>query len=108
MANKPWRFSAKVWEMTLPRSPVGFNSIGSPTSPEFNLASPLYQHSRQNGNRLAISVDGREVSYGELASLAQRVARWLTGGPSRPPGFVCILASRSVVAYAGILGTCWA
>jgi len=40
--------------------------------------------------------------------LAQRTARWLTAGPSRPRGFVGILASRSVEAYAGVLGACWA
>lgn len=94
--------------MTPPSSHGGFNSIDGPTAPKFNLASPLFQHARQNGKLLALSVDGRSVSYGELAALAQRVARWLTGRPSRPPGFVCILASRSVEAYAGILGTCWA
>jgi amino acid adenylation domain-containing protein len=74
----------------------------------FNLANPLFEHARQNSSRLALSVSGSHFSYGELAALAQRTARWLTAGPSRKPGFVGILASRSVEAYAGLLGACWA
>jgi D-alanine--poly(phosphoribitol) ligase subunit 1 len=74
----------------------------------FNLANPVFEHARRNGSRLAVSVAGSDLSYSELAALAQRIARWLTAGPSRPPGFVGILASRSVEAYAGVLGACWA
>jgi amino acid adenylation domain-containing protein len=74
----------------------------------YNLAAPLFEHSRTQGARPALSVAGQEVSYAGLAALAQRVARWVTAaGPSRPPGFVGILASRSIEAYAGVLGTCW-
>lgn len=74
----------------------------------FNLAHPVYEYGRKNGKRLAVSVGGSNLSYAELAALAQRTARWLTSGPSRPPGFVGVLASRSVEAYVGVLGTCWA
>ena len=73
----------------------------------YNLAAPMFRHSMTQGSRLAVSVGGREVSYAELAALAQRVARWITAGTSRPRGFVGVLASRSVEAYAGVLGTCW-
>src|SRR5437016_3751419 len=73
----------------------------------FNLASPLFEYSWRDGARPALWVAGTELSYGELASLAQRIARWLTTGPARPQGYVVILASRSVMAYAGVLGTCW-
>ena len=74
----------------------------------FNLANPLFEHARKQSSSLALSVSGNDLSYGELASLAQRTARWLTAGASRRPGFVAILASRSVEAYAGVLGTGWA
>ena len=74
----------------------------------FNLATPLFEHSLKNGNRLALSVEGCDVSYEELAALAQRVAGWLTQGPSRSAGFVVILGSGSLETYAGILGACWA
>ena len=74
----------------------------------FNLAHPVYEHGRNHGSRLAVSVGGNDLSYAELSALAQRTARWLTAGPSRPPGFVGVLASRSVEAYAGVLGACWA
>jgi D-alanine--poly(phosphoribitol) ligase subunit 1 len=74
----------------------------------YNLAEPMFQHSLGQGSRLAVSVGGRELSYAGLAALAQRVARWVTlAGASRPRGFVGVLASRSVEAYAGVLGTCW-
>ena len=74
----------------------------------YNLASPLFGHSLTQGPRLAVSVAGREVSYAALAALAQRVAGWIRlQRPSRASGFVGILASRSVEAYAGVLGTCW-
>lgn len=74
----------------------------------FNLAYPVFEHARKNGSRLALSVSGNDLSYRELAALAQRTARWLTAGPSRKPGFVGILASRSAEAYVGVLGACWA
>jgi amino acid adenylation domain-containing protein len=74
----------------------------------YNLAAPMFQHSLTNGLSLALSVADHDLSYSELAVLAQRTARWLTAGSSRPPGFVGILASRSVEAYVGVLGACWA
>ena len=74
----------------------------------YNLATPLFERSRNAGRRLAVSVAGQEISYGELAALAQRVAGWIRTHPSpRSPGFVGVLASRSVEAYAGVLGACW-
>jgi D-alanine--poly(phosphoribitol) ligase subunit 1 len=74
----------------------------------YNLAAPMFEHSLTHPSRLALSVADREVSYAELAALSQRVAGWLTAaGTSRPRGFVGVLASRSVEAYAGVLGACW-
>ncbi|HLJ28058.1 MAG TPA: amino acid adenylation domain-containing protein [Candidatus Angelobacter sp.] len=74
----------------------------------FNLASPLFEYSRGRGSGLALSVGPVDLCYLELGALAQRVGAWLTAGTSRAPGYVVILASRSLEAYAGILGTCWA
>ena len=74
----------------------------------YNLAGPLFEHARQDGSRLAVSVGSDNVSYGQLAALAQRVAGWLRSGPTRSPGFVAVLASRSTMACAGVLGTVWA
>jgi amino acid adenylation domain-containing protein len=73
----------------------------------YNLAFPMYEHARANAGRLALSVAHRELSYGELSGLAGRVAAWLTARP-RQRGFVGVLASRSLEAYAGVLGACWA
>lgn len=74
----------------------------------FNLSNRVFEHSKTDGSRLAVHAGGIDLTYAELSSLAQRIAAWLTTGPARAPGFVGILASRSVMAYAGVLGTCWA
>ncbi len=73
----------------------------------FNFSEPMFQHAQSNGARLALSVGEQNISYSELAVLAQRTAAWLNCGPARPRGFVAILASRSVEAYVGVLGTGW-
>ncbi len=73
----------------------------------FNFSEPMFRHAQSDGSRLALSVDNLNVSYSELAALAQRTAAWLNRDPERPRGFVAILASRSVEAYVGVLGTGW-
>jgi len=78
------------------------------SSISYNLAGPLFEHARRNGSRLAVYVENESLSYGELAMLAQRVAGWLRQGRPGSPGFVAILASRSLMAYAGVLGAGWA
>jgi D-alanine--poly(phosphoribitol) ligase subunit 1 len=74
----------------------------------FNFSEPMFRHAQSDGTRLALSVGDQNVSYSELAVLAQRTAAWLNRDPARPRGFVAILASRSVEAYVGVLGTGWA
>ena len=74
----------------------------------YNFSEPMFRHAQSDGTRLALSVGDRNVSYSELAVLAQRTAAWLNRDPARPRGFVAILASRSVEAYVGVLGTGWA
>lgn len=74
----------------------------------FNLANPVFESSRRWAARPALWVGRQEISYSELAALGQRIARWLTDGAARPQGYVAILASRSLMAYAGVVGSCWA
>ncbi len=75
-----------------------------------NLALPLFRHSIECPENAALVLDGRVFSYSELASLAARVAGWLGASAPGAPGEtrVAIVASRSLEAYAGILGACWA
>ncbi len=73
----------------------------------YNFSEPMFRHAQSDGTRLALSVGDQNVSYFELAVLAQRTAAWLNRDPGRPRGFVAILASRSVEAYVGVLGTGW-
>jgi len=76
-------------------------------SGNFNLAQPFYERSLENPQRLALLVGEMRLSYGELASLARRVSGWLGLESRRGSGKVGILASRSLEAYAGVLGTLW-
>ena len=75
-----------------------------------NLAEPLFQHSLQNPGSPALVLEDQVYSYAELAALAARVAGWIVA--NTPAGarriHVGIIASRSLGAYAGILGACWA
>ena len=73
----------------------------------FNLAQPFSQHAEKHPERIALHIDDRDISYGELADLARQIAAWLqheTSGNTRRVG---VLGSRSLEVYAGILGTCW-
>ncbi|HLI11475.1 MAG TPA: amino acid adenylation domain-containing protein [Alphaproteobacteria bacterium] len=74
----------------------------------FNLALPLYRNSRAAPQRLALVAGGTALTYGELAALARRIAAWLPRGARGRVGRVGILASRSLEACAGALGTSWA
>jgi D-alanine--poly(phosphoribitol) ligase subunit 1 len=73
----------------------------------FNFSEPMFRHAQSAGRRLALSVGEQNISYSELAVLAQRTSAWLNRDPNRPRGFVAILASRSVETYVGVLGTGW-
>jgi amino acid adenylation domain-containing protein len=64
--------------------------------------SAFYRHSTANPDRIALVVGGSSYTYGELAGISKRVAGFL-GRPAR----VGVLASRSLEAYVGILGTLW-
>jgi amino acid adenylation domain-containing protein len=75
----------------------------TPQSVSANLVSPFYECTLVNRDRLALVVGGISYSYGELASMSQQLAR-LLGRPAR----VGVLASRTLEAYAGVLGALWA
>ena len=79
----------------------------------FNLATPVHRHSLSDPAHPAIACEGVELSYSELADLARRIATalihsagWSAGGNLLPR--VGILASRSIDACTGLLGTSWA
>jgi amino acid adenylation domain-containing protein len=71
-----------------------------------NLALALRAHGLRQAARPALVVGARELGYGELSALASRLAGELLR--TRRSGRVGILASRSLTACAGILGTAWA
>jgi amino acid adenylation domain-containing protein len=72
-----------------------------------NIALPFCNNAMRNPERLALSVDGRDFSYGELAESVRRIARWLREGSAGEVKRVGILASKTWIAYAGILGSAW-
>jgi amino acid adenylation domain-containing protein len=81
--------------------------------PEFNLAATVYRHSLSTPHTLALACEGQELTYGQLAEQARRIAATLIAGPgwqgvegTLPR--VGILASRSMDACTGVLGTSWA
>lgn len=81
---------------------------------EFNLAATVHGHSLTAPQSLALACEGQELSYAELAEQARRIAAVLTASPGWRRGSdgalprVGILASRSITACAGLLGSAWA
>ena len=73
----------------------------------FNLASPFYENSCKSPQALALFVGDTRFSYGELADLARRISGWLSQKTGESTGLVGVLASRSIEAYAGVLGALW-
>ncbi len=73
----------------------------------YNLALPFYESTIADSQALALCVGEERLSYGELANLARRISGWLDQKAGERSGRVGILASRSVEAYAGVLGTLW-
>jgi amino acid adenylation domain-containing protein len=70
-----------------------------------NLAACLHRHSLADPGRLAIAAGRAELSYGQTAAYARRLAGLFQD--VRQTGRVGILASRSTAACLGILGTAW-
>jgi amino acid adenylation domain-containing protein len=74
----------------------------------YNLALPFYESAAANPEALALFVGGDMFSYGELRNLSRSIAGWLVPKTADSSGKVGILASRTIEAYAGVLGTLWA
>lgn len=71
-----------------------------------NIIQPFFETATANPEALALSVGKRDVSYGELAQHAAKLAGYLsTHLETRRIG---ILGSRSFAAYIGVVGAAWA
>jgi len=73
----------------------------------YNLALPFFESSIRYPHALALFVGESRYSYGELANLACRISDWLDRKAGERSGKVGVLASRTIEAYAGVLGTLW-
>jgi D-alanine--poly(phosphoribitol) ligase subunit 1 len=73
----------------------------------YNLALPFYENSVRNPQALALFAGDSRYSYSELANLARRISGWLGRKAGERSDRVGILASRTIEAYAGVLGTLW-
>ena len=75
----------------------------------YNLADPLYRHGLEHPENPALVLGEQTFSYGALAALAGQVAGWVAAQAPAPRALkVGVIASRSLGAFAGILGACWA
>ncbi|HLJ17740.1 MAG TPA: amino acid adenylation domain-containing protein [Bryobacteraceae bacterium] len=90
--------------MTLTCAPQETSATASET--RCSILAAFYRHSQVRPDATALVVNGTSVNYRELAGLARRISGWLDGSVASS-GRVGILASRSVEAYAGVLGALW-
>ena len=74
----------------------------------YNLALPFHESALRKPQATALVVDEKRFSYGDLEGLARKIAGWLERAPDGGAPRVGILASRSAITYAGVLGTLWA
>ncbi len=74
-------------------------------SENHNVARDFHATAERHAGRLAVAAGGAGCSYGELAEIAARLAALLV--ENRRTARVGILATRSIEAYAGILGAAW-
>lgn len=73
-----------------------------------NIAIPFFNNAQHHPERLALSVNQRDFSYGEFSAISERIAAWLRQRSAGKGKLVGILASRSWESYAGLLAACWA
>lgn len=71
-----------------------------------NIALPFHRSAARHAERIALAFGRETVSYARLAALSARLAGFFAAGART--GRVGILATRSLEAYAGILGAGWA
>ena len=71
-----------------------------------NLALSLARQAKVRAGSCVIDAGGQRISYGDMADAAARLAGALS--VTRATRRVGILGTRSIEAYVGILGACWA
>jgi amino acid adenylation domain-containing protein len=65
----------------------------------------FFRWAAQSPDRLALEIEGRPLSYGELARHAKAIAATLLEhAQDEEPPLTAVLAHRSVTAFAGVLG----
>jgi len=67
------------------------------------LISGFLRSSERHGSRIALEVDGRQLSYAELRHMAERIAATLLRHNVGDSSLTAIFAYRSVEAFAGVL-----
>jgi amino acid adenylation domain-containing protein len=72
--------------------------------PREDLAALFAEQARQRPDRVAVSSEEGELTYGELARRAGRLARRLAAAGVGPEVRVAVLARRSPALVAGLLG----
>ena len=78
-----------------------------------NLALSVSRHGIRAPEAVAIATEAEQLGYGALAHRASRIAEVLLHGHgsrqrSKAQPRVALLVSRSIEAYVGLVGTCWA
>jgi amino acid adenylation domain-containing protein len=69
------------------------------------LCSRFFRRAAESPDRTALQVDGRKLTYGELAALAKAIAETLLEhAREADPPLTAVLAHRSATAFAGVLG----
>ena len=72
----------------------------------FNSVSNFAEQAHMSPNSLAVQVGKEQISYGELASVAGRIASYVQ--PHLKTKRIGVLGSRSITAYVGIIAAGWA
>lgn len=77
--------------------------------PKPNLISGFLRSAEAFPSSPALEVAGERLSYGELRESAAAIGAAIgAGSPAGAPALTAVLASRSRIAFAGILGALWA
>jgi amino acid adenylation domain-containing protein len=82
-------------------------SVNASTKANYNLARSFHENSVKNPKSLALYVGGERYSYADLGNMSKRISGWLGKKTVNVSGRVGILASRTIEAYAGVLGILW-
>jgi amino acid adenylation domain-containing protein len=79
------------------------------TSKDYNLVTSFARQAGVQPGAAALFIEGQTYTYDTLAERAAHIAGWIhqRAGENATPR-IGILASRSLTAYAGILGATWA